>query len=429
MTIAQLPLHERRHANQQLFSDHYLNTLLPNRPDWKMLALDARPTMEAIRAIFTRYTPSNNEAQTEKDLVRPILDILGHTYEIQAPLRTPKGTKKPDYVFYRDQALLDANKNRVLDDTVLAGKTFAIGDAKYWDRPLDVSLKLAQGDADINKIPADQIAFYILHSGVSWGILTNGRKWRLYHKDTAQKQDRFYEVDLKALVDAGDEEGFLYFYAFFHRSAFEVQSLSLDELLRASAEYARGISETLKTQVYDALRHIAQGFLDYPGNQLRPEPETLKAIYDNTLIVLYRLLFILYAEARELLPLRESTDYRVEYSLDAIKRDVARRKTGGAALLPTTARLWAKLKDLFHIINAGSPPLKVATFNGGLFDPQKHAFLERYTVGDARLQEAIDKLALAGQRVGLPAEKVLPGEGDLRVVILVVARNICEAMA
>lgn len=87
MTIAQLPLHERRHANQQLFSDHYLNTLLPNRPDWKMLALDARPTMEAIRAIFTRYTPSNNEAQTEKDLVRPILDILGHTYEIQAPLR------------------------------------------------------------------------------------------------------------------------------------------------------------------------------------------------------------------------------------------------------------------------------------------------------------------------------------------------------
>jgi len=54
------------------------------------------------------------------------------------------------------------------------------------------------------------------------------------------------------------------------------------------------------------------------------------------------------------------------------------------------------LKDLFGIINVGSPPLKVATFNGGLFDPAKHPFLERYTVGDARLIEAIDKLARVG---------------------------------
>ena len=38
-------------------------------------------------------------------------------------------------------------------------------------------------------------------------------------------------------------------------------------------------------------------------------------------------------------------------------------------------------------------PLCIATFNGGLFDPQKHPFLERYVVGDHHLQQAIDKLA------------------------------------
>jgi hypothetical protein len=43
-------------------------------------------------------------------------------------------------------------------------------------RLLDVSLKLAAGDADINKIPSDQIAFYMLHSGADWGILANGRR-------------------------------------------------------------------------------------------------------------------------------------------------------------------------------------------------------------------------------------------------------------
>src|SRR5439155_20442316 len=179
-------------------------------------------------------------------------------------------------------------------------------------------------------------------------------------------------------------------------SAFDDHPLGVAALLRESADYARGIGESLREQVYDALKHLAQGFLDYPGNRLAPEPATLKQIYDHSLIVLYRLLFILYAEARELLPLRTSTGYHDDYSLDAIKREIARRKLSGTALLPTTARYWPRLKDLFGIINAGSPPLKVATFNGGLFDPAKHPFLERYTVGDARLIEALDRLARVG---------------------------------
>jgi hypothetical protein len=70
---------------------------------------------------------------------------------------------------------------------------------------------------------------------VEWGILTNGRLWRLYHKDTAHKQGRFYEVDLPALVEANDAEAFLSFYAFFHRSAFEAGPLSLESLLKESA--------------------------------------------------------------------------------------------------------------------------------------------------------------------------------------------------
>jgi hypothetical protein len=394
MSAIQLPLtFAQRHNNQQLFSDHYLNVTLPQRPEWQLLAHDARPVLDRIAKIVAAYVPSTNEAQTERDLVRPVLEALGHTFEVQAALRTPDGTKKPDYVLYRDAAALAANKNLVLDEGALQGRAFAVGDAKAWDRPLDITLKQAGGDLFTNKNPAYQIAFYIQHSGVEWGILTNGRLWRLYHKDTAHKQDRFYEVDLPALVATGDAEAFLYFYAFFHRSAFESHPLGLAALLRESAEYARGVGDTLKTQVFEALRHLGQGFLDYPGNQLASDPATLKTIYDHSLIVLYRLLFILYAEARELLPLRENELYRTEYSLAAITRTIERRIRAGAQLLPTSARLWQQLKDLFQIVNAGSPPLKVATFNGGLFDPQKYPFLEQHAVGDAHLMAAIDKLA------------------------------------
>lgn len=395
MTASQLPLAlAQRHYNRQLFADRFLDTTLPARPAWQELLPEGAAALTTIRALFDAFTPSTNEAQTEHDLVRPVLQALGHTFEIQAALRTPKGTKKPDYLFYTSAAARDANKNRVLTDADLKA-AFAVGDAKYWERKLDVSS--ASETDEISRVPADQIAFYMRHSGVSWGILTNGRRWRLYHKDTVEKQDRFYEVDLKQLADANDADAFLYFYAFFRRAAFEPAlsstALTLEGMLRESADYARGVSESLKLQVFDALRHLAQGFLDYPRNQLAPDAETLREIYASSLTVLYRLLFILYAEARELLPLRASPGYREQYSLYALVRDAARRLDSGVTLLADTGQTWARLRDLFAIVDGGNRQLQVDVFNGGLFDPRRHPFLERYTVGDAQLQRALDKLA------------------------------------
>ena len=387
------------HNNRQLFSDHYLNITLPQQQDWQELVALAKPLMEHIGRIYNAYVPSDNEAQLEEDVVRPVFKALGHTFEVQAPLVTADGTKRPDYVFYRDVGALAANKNKTLTDELL-GSAFAIGDAKAWERPLDKveSRHSKGGDALSNKNPSYQIAFYVRQSGVEWGILTNGRLWRLYHKDTADKLDRYYEVDLPALLKSGDVGRFLYFYAFFRRQAFEFGPLSLVSFLQASVNSAQAIGDTVKRQVYDALRHLAQGFLDYKGNALTPDSATLKEIYDNALIVLYRLLFILYAEARDLLPVRESEQYRDTYSLQAMKEGIARDLDGGRRLLPTSARLWPTLTDLFDIIDAGSPPLKVATFNGGLFDQERHPFLVRYTVGDAHLQQAIDKLTRVGKQ-------------------------------
>ncbi|MFV9505918.1 MAG: Eco57I restriction-modification methylase domain-containing protein [Oscillochloridaceae bacterium umkhey_bin13] len=394
MAADQLPLAlAQPHQNRQLFADRYLDVTLPQRAAWLALRAEAAPVLAQVRAILAQFTPSPNEAQTEHDLVRPVLQALGHHFEVQAALKTPKGTKKPDYIFYRDLAALTANKGRVLTEADL-GAAVAVGDAKHWDRKLDVS---SRGEDDaINKVPADQIAFYMRHSGVPWGILTNGRLWRLYHRETVHKQDRYYEVDLLTLAEANNLDAFLYFYGLFRRAAFDPagsEPLALEALLRESSDYARGVSASLKAQVFDALRHLAQGWLDYPGNRLEPTPETLRELYSHSLIVLYRLLFIFYAEARELLPLRTSAAYREDYSLATLVRQVARRLDSGTSLLVDTGQTWARLRDLFAIINAGSPPLQVATFNGGLFDPQRHPFLERYTLGDAQLQRALDKLA------------------------------------
>ena len=54
-----------------------------------------------------------------------------------------------------------------------------------------------------NKNPGYQIYFYMQHAGTEWGILTNGILWRFYHKETAHKPNRFYEVDLNELATGG----------------------------------------------------------------------------------------------------------------------------------------------------------------------------------------------------------------------------------
>jgi hypothetical protein len=222
----------------------------------------------------------------------------------------------------RSARVATAIKKIVLDGTRVA-------DAKYWERPLDVSLKGGKRNAFSNKNPSYQISFYIQHSGTEWGILTNGRLWRLYHRDTAHKLDRFYEVDLRDLASSPSVEDFPYFYAFFRRAAFEDPDLGVGALLAESTDYARSVGDSLKVQVYEALRHVAQGFLDHPRNGLSAGPETLREIYDNSLILLYRLLFVLYAESRDLLPIHESPGYRDSYSLCHIKpylrgRDIKR---------------------------------------------------------------------------------------------------------
>jgi len=215
------------HHNQQVFSDYYLDILLPQRQDWQELLAEAEPVRQELARIFARYKPGDKEAQAEHDFIRPVLIALGHTFEVQASLATPDGTKQPDYIFYRDVEALNANKGKRLTDTLLQSGAFAVGDAKAWELPLDrtVASSSKSSDSFSNKNPSYQIFFYMLHSGLPWGILTNGRIWRLYHQDTAHKLDRYYEVDLVALLEAESPAAFQYFSAFFAREAFDAGQL------------------------------------------------------------------------------------------------------------------------------------------------------------------------------------------------------------
>ena len=206
------------HRNHYLFADYYLDRRASERQEWR--EADAGSTFAAVTKLWRRFKPQgDNEAQTEADWIRPVLEALGHRYNVQVGMQTPLGAKVPDYVFYPDEATRQAAKRGVLTEADFQG-ALAVGDAKAWDRPLDRAAPKAV--STLHENPSLQIDTYIRHSGLPWGILTNGRLWRLYHKDTSKKLDVFYEVDLPALIEQGDVEAFKYFWLFFRREAFEV---------------------------------------------------------------------------------------------------------------------------------------------------------------------------------------------------------------
>ena len=129
--VVQLQLLGAFHNNQRLFSDHYLNEILPRR--WDSLQDEAAQVMAQLRRHYSKFTPNpSNEAQTEEDWIKPVLHALGHSFEVQASLKVPDGTQRPDYIFYQNDAALVANKHKTVDAENLQSLAFAVGDAKSW---------------------------------------------------------------------------------------------------------------------------------------------------------------------------------------------------------------------------------------------------------------------------------------------------------
>lgn len=234
---------------------------------------------------------------------------------MQSPPSSGEWSKHPDYALFHNPEDLKLSQEATKEEYFK--KTLCLGEAKHWGRALDKKVKV---DTEDPQNPSLQISRYLWLTEVKWGILTDGRYWRLYERETSKRLDIFYEIDLENLIENGSVEDFKYFYLFFRRHAFPD---FLEKVYKESVDYAEAVGKELKENVYQALKTLAQGFLKTPENDLKEIH--LKEIHDNSLILLYRLLFILYAEYRDLLPLGENQYYTESYSLDVFKKEIADR--------------------------------------------------------------------------------------------------------
>ena len=377
------------HLNRGLFSNYYLQELLPKEEEFKIPLSELERSLEEIKRILDKkYLSSLNEPQLRKHFLDKVFEILGWTIDVEPPTPSGEWSKHPDYALFHNPEDLRLSQGATKEEYFK--KTLCLGEAKHWGRALDKKVKV---DTEDPQNPSLQISRYLWLTEVKWGILTDGRYWRLYERETSKRLDIFYEIDLEDLIENGSIDDFKYFCLFFRRDAFPG---FLEKVYKESVDYAEAVGKELKENVYQALKTLAQGFLKTPENDLKEIH--LKEIHDNSLILLYRLLFILYAEYRDLLPLGENQYYTESYSLDVFKKEIADRLDKHEPIATSTHGYWNKLKELFEIINIGNRELGVPPYNGGLFEPDKHEFLERYRVGDLYIAKAVDLLSRSSDR-------------------------------
>jgi hypothetical protein len=248
---------------------------------------------------------------TGRQLVPAGFELLGHTMEGQPTIPgLGGGIKKPDYVFFPDEAarLTAVSAQNSAD---YAQNALAVGEVKAWE--VNLSRKTGKSPTFADNNPMYQIDTYLRATGLEWGILSNGRFWRLIHKDSAYRLDSYFEIDLLAAwtppLTGPPPGGLNYFLLFFRQAAFLPdahgwRSPFLNRALEASRAYARALEADLRDNAYRALEQLILGFFAANPHQLDPQQAAdREKVYRNSLYLLYRLLFLLYGESRGLLPM------------------------------------------------------------------------------------------------------------------------------
>ncbi len=396
-------------TNRDLFSNHYLNEHLPETEAWDELSEDElREAKDDIMELWEREketAPKRNESQLEEKFIRPMFRKLGIPFEVEES--TSRTQRRPDYGFFESDDAARGAFERREEGGDFYKDAVAVADAKRWGRPFDTRGS-GEHERDFEN-PSYQIHVYLQETPARWAVLTDGKKWRLYYGPTSHRLDSYYEIDLPTVLEKGDLEDFKYFYLFFRHGAFLEGSSGecfLDEVYDESNVFAQELGEDLQDNIYEAIKVLSGGFMQYPDNDL--SEDDLDLVHDSSLIYLYRLIFVLYAESegRDLLDTNNEI-YEESYSLNTLKQDVAEElDSPNPKYRDWQDNLWDRLDELFKLIDQGSKSrgipeedLYIPAYNGGLFrtDPDEDdsveaRFLANHQVGDAYLAEVIELL-------------------------------------
>ena len=407
-----------------LFTTDFLGEGIKQTPGWHSAEQDFIAFRDALCRVFASMdmATSLNEAQTEDEVILPVLAALGWTDLLRQTNASQQGRHDvPDFLLFASpEAKRLARAERQDQRRYRHGKLLV--EAKRWGRPLDRGDRSDPLDAGT---PSSQMLRYLSRvevvsdRNIEWGILTNGSLWRLYWQRSRSRSEEFLQFDLSELAAVAGVNSDLFvpanaekvhylraFFLLFRRPAFLPQSGDADGrsfhaiALEEGRLWETKVSQNLGDRVFAELFPKLAAAIAR-NDRAAPRPFTrhyLEDVHRAALILLYRLLFVLYAEDRALLPVADRR-YN-EYSLRWVRNDIATRSDQGDTFSATATRIWQHLRSLFRAIDGGDDSIGLPPYNGGLFHEDAASVLGRIELPDAELAPLIDGLSRSSDLSG-----------------------------
>ena len=230
--------------------------------------------------------------------------------------------------------------------------------------------------------PHSLVQEYLNRKDHVWGIVTNGLTLRLLRDSTLVRRQSYVEFDLEAIFDEQRFGDFAVLYRLLHRTrlprgAADAGDCLLEHYYSQSIEQGGRVREHLRDGVKLALEAFANGFLAHPANaefctDLTAGRVKAQSFYQQLLRLIYRLLFLMVSEERNLLVSRRPEQataaaiYRTYYSVTHIRRviDLVTAYT-------EHDDVWHGLRTVFHCLQDDrfGPFLALPALNGELFAP------------------------------------------------------------
>ena len=352
--------------NNSLFNAAYIENELPKVPTFQE---DISPVFEQVKKIYNgdRFRQAN-EATTESDFIKPLLEILGWTAVYQESFSLQGRNIRPDWTLLPDEEARTRYDATPVENRLPLVTAFCESKA--------YTVKLDSGKLDKNNNPHFQLVDYLNTLRVRYGFLTNAHTWRLYDTNVTGRGRVFYEIDLEAIINQVDLDAFKYFYHIFKKSAFvsvDESPAPLDEILDKSVQLTIAVEENLKAVIYGISGE--DSLFEKIGEKLyQAYPKaTTDDIYENSISLLFRLLFIAYFEDNNTRMLQSHPVYPF-YALNELYQKLT--------VDPDSFFGWHKMNLLFNVLDKGAVTAKIPLFNGGLFDPGKAPLLKDICIFD-----------------------------------------------
>lgn len=329
--------------NQGLFALHELTEDVPRRPDW------------------LEHTRRSQSILAARPQGRDLLQRLGYSVE---PLDN------------MTQVLRGADRRLALAVLLDRGDTPEAGSERFGNLS-PVSYALTKADSE----------------GLDWVVMIQGDRLRLYPTkvDIGVGRRGRTETYVELQTSVLSSERIAYLTLLFSADALQPDG-SVNALLEGSKRFAASLAERLRNRIYDnVMPSLAEGVV--AARQLEnPTAEDLDLTYQMALTILFRLLFVAYAEDRDLLPYQLSEAYR-RRSLKQKAQELAQHTRDLVEPVPGNSH-WDEVVRVWNAIERGDAELSVPAYNGGLFTRDPNVSRAGAALAQIRIPNAIFEPAL-----------------------------------